>query len=132
MRGIDPLPGMAVVAEYVSRFDADVAVAMLWDAGLEGAILGDPAHSVAPHHVTERMFRIVVREEVAEDARDLLRDGIGDTEADALDALYHRRPLADRPTWFRWAAWSLFWAIPGTFIVALTLIALSLLRGLFP
>ena len=123
---------MAVVAEYTSRFAADVAVAMLWDAGLEGAILGDPAHSVAPHLVTEPMFRVIVREEVAEDARDLLTEGSGDAESEALDALYHRRPLSQRPTWFRWAAWSVFWAIPGTFLVAAMLAAVSLVGDLFP
>ena len=129
---MEPFSGMTVVAEYTTRFDADLAVAMLWDAGLEGAILGDPAHSVAPHHVTERMFRVVVRDEVATDARDLLVDAGGDAESEALDAAYHRRRLADRPAWFRWAAWSVFWAIPGTFIVALVLIGFRLVEGLFP
>ncbi len=124
---------MSVVGEFTSRFDADLAVAMLSNAGLEGVVLADPAHSIAPHHVTERIFRVAVREEVAEDARDLLGHGIEpDQETLALEAAYHHRHFADRPTWIRWAAWSVFWAIPGTIIVASVLIVYQLLQGLFP
>ena len=124
---------MSIVGEFTSKFDADLAVAMLGDAGLEGAVLGDPAHSIAPHHVTDRMFRVVVREEVAEDARELLGHGVEpDKEIQALEAAYHQRRLADRPTWIRWATWAVFLAIPGTFLVAGALIVYQLLQGLFP
>lgn len=130
---MEPLSGMSVIGEFASKFDADLAVAMLGDAGLEGLVLGDPAHSIAPHHVTDRIFRVVVREEVAEDARELLGHGIEpDKEIQALEAAYHHRRFADRPTWVRWAAWAVFWAIPGTFIVAGALILYRLTEGLFP
>ena len=129
---MQPLPGMAIVAEYTNRFSADVAVALLWDAGLEATILSDPAHSVAPHHVTDPMFLIVVREEVADDASEILINEAVNAETEELDAMYHHRPLQSRPTWFRWAAWSVFWSIPGLFIVAILMIAWLLLDGLFP
>ena len=124
---------MSIVGEYTSKFDADLAVAMLYDAGLEGVVMADPAHSIAPHHVTERMFRVIVREEVAEDARELLGHGVEpNKEIEALEAAYHQRRLADRPPWVRWAAWAVFWAIPGTFIIAGALILYRLTEGLFP
>ncbi len=123
---------MTVVGEYTSKFDADLAIAMLWDAGLEGTVLSDPAHSVAPHHVTERMFRVIVRQEVAEDARVLLTENVADAETQQLDAIYHRHRLADRPRWFRWAAWALFWSLPGAFLIGIVLVGFQLLEGLFP
>lgn len=130
---MEPLSGMSVVGEFDSKFDADLAVAMLGDAGLEGAVMADPAHSVAPHLVTDPGFRVVVREEVAEDARELLAHGTErNEEIQALEASYHRRRLVDRPTWIRMGAWTVFWAIPGTFLVAGALFAYVLLRGLFP
>lgn len=130
---MEPLSGMSVVGEFDSKFDADLAVAMLSDAGLEGAVMADPAHSIAPHLVTDPGFWVVVRKEVAEDARELLGHGVErDREIQALEAAYHHRRFADRPTWIRWAAWSVFWAIPGTFIVAGALILYSLTEGLFP
>lgn len=130
---MEPLSGMSVVGEFDSKFDADLAVAMLTDAGLEGVVMADPAHSVAPHLVTDHGFRVVVREEVAEDARELLEHGTErNEEIQALEASYHRRRLADRPAWIRMSAWTVFWAVPGTFLVAGALFAYALLRGLFP
>ncbi len=124
---------MSIVGEFDSKFDADLAVAMLTDAGLEGAVMADPAHSVAPHLVTDPGFRVIVREEVAEDARELLSHGVEpDKEIQALETAYFYRRFADRPSWFRWAGWAVFWGIPGTFLVAITLIAYALLQGLFP
>lgn len=124
---------MSVVGEFTSKFDADLAVAMLGDAGLEGAVLADPAHSVAPHLVTEPGFRVIVRDEVAEDARELLGHGTEPSkEIQALEAAYHYRRFADRPMWIRWAGWSVFWAIPGLFLIAGALIVYVLLQGLFP
>ena len=124
---------MSIVGEYNSKFDADLAVAMLTDAGLEGAVMADPAHSVAPHLVTDPGFRVVVREEVAEDARELLSHGVEpNKEIQALEAAYHHRRFADRPRWIRWAGWAVFWAIPGTILYFCALIAYTLLQGLFP
>ncbi len=127
-----PLPGMAVIAEYTTRFSADVAVALLWDSGYEATILSDPAHSVAPHHVTDPMFLVVVREQVADHASEILIDEAVNSETEQLDAQYHHRPFHHRPAWFRWAAWSVFWSIPGLFILAILMIAWVLLDGLFP
>ena len=121
---------MAVVAEYTTKLQADLAVALLWDSGVEGTILSDPAHSVAPHHVTDPMFLVVVRKEVADEARDvLLEEAMSEGEADLV---YEHKPLESRPALFRWAAWALFWAIPGAFIVAILLLIWFLLGALFP
>ena len=128
-----PLPGMSVVGEYTSRFDADVAAARLLDSGLESTVLGDPSYSVAPHHVVERLFRLVVRDEVADHASELLTDGRApDPEAEALDAHFHQRRFADRPPWIRWATWSLLIAIPGTVAASAALLVLMLLVRAFP
>ena len=124
---------MSIVGEYNSKFDADLAVAMLTDAGLEGAVMADPAHSVAPHLVTDPGFRVVVREEVAEDARELLGHGVEpNKEIQALEAAYHHRRFADRPRWIRWLGWSVFWGFPGTVLYFCALIGYQLLQGLFP
>ncbi len=124
---------MSIVGEYNSKFDADLAVAMLDDAGLQGAVMADPAHSVAPHLVTDPGFRVVVREEVAEDARELLSHGVEpDEELQALETAYFYRRFADRPKWIRWAGWAVFWAIPGTVLLSLALLAYVAMQGQFP
>jgi hypothetical protein len=98
-----PLPGRTVVAEYGSKFEADVGHARLSDAGVESVVLGDPAHSVAPHHVTDRTFQLVVRDEMADHAREVLTDGLpADTDADELDEAFYERRFRDRPRWIRW------------------------------
>jgi hypothetical protein len=128
-----PLPGRTVVAEYGTRFDADVGRALLSDAGLESVVLGDPAYSVAPHHVTERGFRLVVRDEIAEHARRVLTDDLPpDTEAADLDAAFYQRRFADRPTWVRGATWALGLAFIGPIVATALIIAVSIVRGLFP
>ena len=58
-----PLPGRSIVAEYGSRFDADLGRARLAEAGLESVVMGDPAHHIAPHHMTDRVFQLVVMDE---------------------------------------------------------------------
>lgn len=127
-----PLPGRSVVGEYGSRFDADLAHAILEEAGLESAVLGDPAHAIAPHLVTERVFRLVVRDEIADHAIDVLADGQpADPDADALDAGFHQRRFADRPTWVRWLTIALIASIVGPVALAAGLQALWLLRGLY-
>lgn len=128
-----PLPGMSVVGEYTTRFDADVAAARLHESGLESTVLGDPSYSVAPHHIVERVFRLVVRDEVAEHATLVLDNGRGpDREADALDALYHQRRFADRPAWVRWATWAVLVAFAGPLLISAGLQALYLTDRLFP
>jgi hypothetical protein len=122
-----------VIAEYGTRFDADVGRARLTEAGLESVVLGDPAHSVAPHHVTERGFQLVVRDEIADHARSVLTDDLpNDTEAAALDAAFFQRRFADRPTWVRWSTWAVGLAIIGPTAFAATILVFWVIRGLFP
>ncbi|GEM_PF-1013914 len=128
-----PLPGNSIVAEFTTRFDADLAVAMLGGAGIEGVVLGDPAASVAPHHVVERVFSVVVRSEVAEDATILLAgDHDSNAEVDALDAMYHRRRFSNRPKWVRYSTYAVLAGVIGPTIVAAILQAWTALNALFP
>ena len=121
------------MAEFGSRFDADLARARLWEAGLEAAVLGDPAHGVAPHHVTERVFSLVVRDEVVEHAREVLGGDVPpNAEAEALDRQFHQRRFADRPPWVRWMTWALIAAFVGPVAIAALLQLVWILRGLFP
>ena len=124
---------MRVIGEYTTRFDADLAAARLADSGLESTVLGDPSYSVAPHHVVERTFRLVVRDEVADHASEVLTGSVPrDAEAEALDALYHHRRFADRPTWIRWATVALLLAFAGPLVITAALQGLYLLDRLFP
>ena len=130
---MEPLSGMSVVGEFDSRFGADLAVAMLTDAGLEGSVMADPAHSIAPHLVTDPGFWVVVRQEVAEDARTLLgHDTETSEEIKALEAAYFHRRLADRPTWIRVAAWTVFWSVPGLIFAVGAYFLYGWLQNLFP
>jgi hypothetical protein len=130
---VHPLPGRSVVAEYGSRFDADVGHARLAEAGLESVVIGDPAHAVAPHHVTEPGFRLVVRDEIADHARSVLTDDLPpDPEAAALDAAFHHRRFADRPAWIRGATWAVGAAVIGPVVVTAAIVVVWMLRGLFP
>jgi hypothetical protein len=108
---------MRVVAEYGSRFDADLAVARLEGYGLEASVLADPAAGVAPHHVTDPVFAVVVREEVEDDARTVLADGT-DPESLALDADYFSTRFADRPRWVRRTTWLVLAALAGPPLMA--------------
>jgi len=125
------MPGMAVVGEFTSRFDADVAAARLAESGLESAVLGDPSYSVAPHHVVERMFRLVVRDEVAGLAGEILTVDTDD-ESEALDAMFHQHRFADRPRWVRWATVAVLIGVAGPLLASVVLQALYLLLLLFP
>lgn len=128
-----PLPGRSVIAEFGDRFDADVAKARLDDAGLESTVLGDPAYSVAPHLVTERVFQLVVRDEIADHARDVLADGRpADREADSLDEAFYQRRFADRPTWVRRSTWLVIAAVAGPPATAATMHLFWIVRGAFP
>jgi hypothetical protein len=128
-----PLPGRSVVAEYGSRFDADVGHARLTEAGLESVILGDPAHSIAPHHVTERGFQLVVRDEIADHARSVLTDDLpADDQAAELDAAFYQTRFADRPPWVRWATWAVGLAFIGPVAVTALIVFFWIVGGLFP
>lgn len=80
--GVRPLPGMVPIAEYASRWEADVAAARLREAGYEAAVLVDPATEIAPHHITHRLAVLVVRAEVADPAAEVLGLERPDIEAD--------------------------------------------------
>ena len=128
-----PLPGRSVVAEYGTRFDADVGRARLDEAGLESVVIGDPAHAVAPHLVTEHGFWLVVRDEVADHARQVLTGDLPpDPEAAALDAAFYQRRFRDRPPWIRGATWTLGVAVIGPVALTTAVLFVWLVRGLFP
>ena len=123
---------MVAIAEYASRWEADVAAARLRDEGYEAAVLADPAAEVAPHHITYRPAALVVRVEVADLAAEVLGLERPDTEAERLDAAFHQRRFADRPAWVRYLTWIVFIAIPGPFIVVGLWLMWTTLRSVFP
>ncbi|GJM38992.1 MAG: hypothetical protein DHS20C19_23590 [Acidimicrobiales bacterium] len=128
-----PLPGRSIVAEFGAQFDADVAKARLAEAGLESVVMGDPAASVAPHHVTERVFQLVVMDEIVDHARSVLFDDRPpDHEAETLDAAFHTHRFADRPLWIRRTTVLLIVTFVGPIAIAAFLHLLWLTRGLFP
>jgi len=130
---MQPLPGMSIVGEYPSRLGADLAAALLTEAGYESTVLGDPAYSIAPHHVVDRGFRVAVRNEVADIAVSLLtNDEPADTDADMLDSIYHMHRFADRPKWVRWATVVVLVSFAGPIILVAGAMLLSAASGLFP
>lgn len=123
-----PLPGMVTVAEFGSRFDADLASARLHDSGIENTVLGDPAASIAPHHVTERWFTVCVRAEVADLALEALTH---DHDVLVTPAPAGHR-FRDRPWWIRALTWALILAIPVPLLLSLVLVGYLGTRSLFP
>ncbi len=130
--GVRPLPGMVPIAEYPSRWEADVAAARLREAGFETTVIFDPATNVAPHHVTERLAVVVVRAEVADPAAELLGVERPDVEAEHLDAAFHQRRFADRPAWVRYLTWALIIAIPGPIAISGLVLLWTVLQSMFP
>ena len=83
--------------------------------------------------MTERVFQLVVRDEIADHARSVLTDDLpNDTEAAALDAAFFQRRFADRPTWVRWSTWAVGLAIIGPTAFAATILVFWVIRGIFP
>lgn len=122
---------MRVVGEYPTRFDAELAAAQLHDSGLESTVLSSDFAS--PHESVDRSFRLVVRNEVADHASEVLTGGLPpDGEADALDAIYHSQRFADRPTWVRWATWAALAALAGPLLLLAGAEAVYLIERLFP
>jgi hypothetical protein len=122
-----------VVAEYGTRFEADVAVACLTDHGIEAVLRADPAHAIAPHLVTMRGFRV----EVHRDDVDLARSALGldaprDAEAERLDREFFHVPFADRPRWIRWLAVTGIVAIIGPAALAAGILVVVTLSRLAP
>ena len=123
---------MVPIAEYPTRWEANVAAARLQEAGYEAAVLVDPATDVAPHHVTDRVAVLVVRIEAAGTATELLGLEWPDSEAERLDAAFHQRRFADRPAWVRYVTWALVIAIPGPFAIVAAWVLWTTFQGLFP
>ena len=63
-----PLPGMRVVGLYPLRFDADLAVAILDNAGIEGVVIDD-AHAESAGFGRTEGYAVAVRSEIAEASR---------------------------------------------------------------
>jgi len=123
---------MVPVAEFSSRWEAQVVVARLEQAGIEATMIGDPADQVAPHHVTQRMVTIVVRREAVEDAVDVLAlEGV-DEWSEQMDATFFERRFADRPAWVRYTTWALILAFPGPLAITAAYILYRLVSGVFP
>ncbi len=127
-----PLSGMVSIAEYATRWEANVAAARLREAGYEAVVLVDPATEVAPHHVTYRPAVLVVRSEVADLAADVLGLERPDSEVDHLDAAFHQRRFADRPAWIRYLTWTLVIAIPVPVAISGLIVLWTVLRNVFP
>jgi len=123
-----PLPGMIAVAEFGSRFDADLASARLHDSGIDNAVLGDPASTIAPHHVTERWFSVCVRAEVV----DLALETLTHEPNDLIDSPAPPRRFGERPGWVRILTWALILAIPVPLLISLGLLTYLGIRSLFP
>ena len=123
---------MVAIAEYPSRWEANVAAARLQEAGYEATVLVDPATEVAPHHITYRPAVLVVRSEAADLAADLLGLERPDTEAEHLDAAFHQRRFADRPAWIRYLTWTLVIAIPVPIAISGLVLLWTALGSLFP
>jgi hypothetical protein len=123
---------MVPLAEYPSRWEANVAAARLHEAGYEATVLVDPASEVAPHHITYRLATLVVRAEVADRAAEVLGLERPDVEAERLDAAFHQRRFADRPAWVRYLTWALIVAVPVPLAISGLLLLWTLLRGVFP
>ena len=123
---------MVAIAEYANRWEANVAAARLQEAGFEAIVLVDPATEVAPHHITYRLATLVVRAEVADTAAGVLGLERPDVEAERLDAAFHQRRFADRPTWIRYLTWTLVIAIPVPIAISGLLLLWTTLGSIFP
>jgi hypothetical protein len=123
----------AVVAEYGTRFEADVAQACLTDQGIESVVRADPAHAVAPHLVTMRGFRLEVHRDDVDMARTALGlDSPPDPEAERLDREFFHVPFAQRPRWIRWLAVTGIVAVAGPAIVTAVVLVIAILGRLAP
>lgn len=81
----EPLSGLVPVADAGTKFECDVLVNRLRDAGIAATPSYDPAiNSVAPHWATDRTFQVLVREEDVVDAMAVLSAGVPEL-SDGLD-----------------------------------------------
>ena len=128
------MPGMRVVGVFPRRFDADLAIARLESAGIEGVILSDTNPETGDMALGARGYRIVVRDEIADDATTVLNgeDPARTAEVDELDALFHSRRFRDRPTLVRWGTIAVLVAMGGPVVFAALIQLEWLVDGLFP
>jgi hypothetical protein len=88
-----PFSGLAAVEEFGSKFDADVAIGALRNAGIEAIASFDPAlNSVAGYMASERTVDVLVREEDLEPARAVL-----DELTTTLPAAFSDEAVGDWP-----------------------------------
>ena len=90
---LEPAPGLAVAAEYgavagaeAAAFgEADLAVALLRDAGIDASLAHDPAlRSSVQYWASDRVIRLLVPERSLEEARRVL-----DEAGDGLPPEFH-------------------------------------------
>ena len=122
---------MAAIAEYPSRWEAEVAAARLREAGYEAAVLAE-AWEANSQDTSYCLAAVVVRAEVADLAAGVLGLERPDIEAEHLDAAFYQRRFADRPAWVRHLTWIVFIAIPGPLIVVGLVLLWTVLQGIFP
>lgn len=128
------MPNMRVVGVFNRRFDADLAVARLESAGIEAVILSDTNPETGTLGLGAKGFRVVVHQEIAEDASVVLHgeEPAVQAEIDELDAAFHERRFADRPTWIRYATYAVLAALAGPIAIVAIVEIGWLVRGLFP
>lgn len=129
--GLTKPDGMSQISEYGSKFAADVAVARLAEYGIECSVFGDPAHSVAPHHVTQPGFVLLVLDDEVQDALEVLNLP-ADHEADALDQNLYQRRFDQRPAWVRGFTYLLLLAAPVPWLIMAIVLIVMGLQALFP
>ena len=116
---------MSVVGEYNRRFDADLAVAMLDSAGIEAVIVSDTNPETGNASLSAGGYQVVVRDEIREDATELLA-------AEHFDDEEHDRHFTDRPTFVRWGTYAVLAAMAGPVVVMAIIEAEWLIDKLFP
>ncbi len=128
------MPGMRVVGVFPRRFDADLAIARLDSAGIEAVVLSDTNPETGDLSLGARGFRVAVRDEIADDAETVLsgEDPVAEAEIDELDALFHSRRFADRPTWVRWGTVAVLAGMGGPVLIAALFQLEWLIDAIFP
>lgn len=119
------MPGMTVVGVFNRRFDADLAVAMLDSAGIEAVIVSDTNPETGNVNLSASGFKVAVRDEISEDAIDLLA-------AEPYEDVAHDRRFADRSRLVRWGTYAVLAAMAGPVIVMALIEAEWLVDALFP
>jgi hypothetical protein len=124
----DPSSPTTVIAEYGTRFEADVAIACLSDHGIESRVRSDPAYSVAPHLVSDPGFRVEVYTANLDEALVALGlDTPPDPVAEQLDRDYFFVGFGQRPRWIRVLALTGIVAIAAPVVVTAAVLLVKLI-----